>query len=310
MERERRNLGTVLVEGIMGLLARLPLRFHLACGKFAAWIMCDVMHYRRSVVMINLARSYPEMKYGELEELCRKTYRHLGEIFAEAVWFGGCKGEKGRRKLYDSHIVEIVNPEVINALYDTDCSTMLLMSHCGNWELIGGLQCYNHNPDEPFKWSHSEFAVVYKRLHSKLWDRVMRDNRCAPVSDRDFDGYKESADVLRFIVGNRRRKFLYLFNTDQYPYEGSATYNVGEFMHQDTLAMTGAVSLAHKLGMNVCYVRWRSLEGGRYTVEFVPLCSGGSGETPEHLMDMFYAELEKDLNAQPWNYLWTHKRWK
>ena len=28
------------------------------------------------------------------------------------------------------------------------------------------------------------------------------------------------------------------------------------------------------------------------------------------IMEKYYTLLEEDINAQPWNYLWSHKRWK
>ena len=27
-------------------------------------------------------------------------------------------------------------------------------------------------------------------------------------------------------------------------------------------------------------------------------------------MKLYYKHLEEDIQAQPWNYLWTHKRWR
>ena len=32
--------------------------------------------------------------------------------------------------------------------------------------------------------------------------------------------------------------------------------------------------------------------------------------TPGEGMDRDYSLLQKDIEAQPWNYLWSHKRWK
>ena len=74
--------------------------------------------------------------------------------------------------------------------------------------------------------------------------------------------------------------------------------------------MTGGTALACKFGMSVSYLRWKSVERGRYSVELVPICKDASGETPEGLMRKYYDLLEKDIQDQPWNYLWSHRRWK
>ena len=299
-----------MVEGVLGLLARLPLKFHLVCGRAVSWFLRVVMHYRRDVITVNLSRSFPELKYKEIQALMRKTYDHLGDVIAEAIWFGGCKGAAGRRKLNDSHIVDIANTEVFNSIYENSDNVMVLMSHAGNWELIGGWHSYNHNENVPLKSDFSEIGVVYKALKSKLWDRVMRDNRCNSIRDTGFYGYKETSEILRFAITHRKQKFVYIFLTDQYPYKGATKHNVGKFMNQETLAMTGGAALANKFGMSVCYLRWKGLDRGKYSIEVVPLCDNAADYAPERIMEMYYAELEKDIKAQPWNYLWTHKRWK
>ena len=42
----------------------------------------------------------------------------------------------------------------------------------------------------------------------------------------------------------------------------------------------------------------------------VPLSDRAAGENPVELMQRYYRLLEEDIQKQPWNYLWTHKRWK
>lgn len=310
MEQQKKSIGVVLVEAVLDLLGRLPLRFHLAWGRFFSWVLRVLLHYRRDVVLINLSRSFPELKYKELRQLEKRSYDHLGRLIAEAVWFGSCKNAKGRKRLNDSHIVDIENPEVFNEVYENSTNVMVLSSHAGNWELLGGWFSYNHDEDVPLKSDFSEIGVVYRRLKSKLWDRVIADNRCNSIKDTGFHGYLEATEIFRFAISHRRQKFIYIFPTDQYPYKIATKHNVGKFLNQETLAMTGGAALANKFGMSVSYLRWKDLGPGRYGVEFVPLCSNAAEHSPESIMEMYYAELEKDIKAQPWNYLWTHKRWK
>lgn len=310
MTQDKKNLGAAIVEFIMAPLAALPLGFHLAWAKFLAWLMSDVLKYRRDEVMINLARSFPEKKYRELSEISKRFYLHFGDVIAETIWFGGCRNARGRKRLHDSHIVDVLNPEVFNEVYESSDNMLVLTSHCGNWELLGGWFCYNHKPEPEFKSDYSQMAVVYKQLRSRTWDRFIEDNRCAPIKDSGFDGYLEASKVFRFAIRHRGQKFVYIFPTDQFPYGIATRHEIGRFMNQDTLAMTGGTALACKFGMSVSYLRWKNVGRGRYTIEFVPICKDASSETPEGLMRKYYDLLEKDIREQPWNYLWTHRRWK
>lgn len=310
MTKEKRNFGAALVEILLAPVARLPLGFHLAWSKFFAWILRDVVRYRRDVIVTNLSRSFPELGCKEITRLTRKVYSHFGDICAEAIWFGGCKGAKGRRRLNESGIVDIVNPEVFNDLYDKCGSVMILCSHMGNWELLGGWFTYNHSKEVPMKSGYPEIGVVYRRLKSRTWNRVIADNRCNCLKGSGFHGYLETEEVLRFAITHRREKFVYVFITDQHPYRMATKHNVGRFMNQETVTMTGGAALANKLKMGVGYVNMKQTGRGKYSMEFKRLCYDASAETPERIMEMYYAELEKDLREQPWNYLWTHRRWK
>ena len=51
-------------------------------------------------------------------------------------------------------------------------------------------------------------------------------------------------------------------------------------------------------------------EDGGYTVSFSLIAEDASAMTAREMLDEYYRLLEKDLREQPWNYLWTHKRWK
>jgi KDO2-lipid IV(A) lauroyltransferase len=301
--------GYYLIRGLMRALGALPLGFHLACGKALGWLAGSVLRYRRDVVSVNLARSFPELKYEELDEIRKAFYRYLGTVFAEAVWFAGCEGAKGCERLQESGVVRFSNPDELNRLFDTTPGVVLLTAHSGNWELIGGFMAYS--PELPLHFTEREVHVVYKRLSSKTWDAVMRRNRIAPIVDKPrYDGLVESRSALRHILTNRGRKCFYTFITDQHPYQDTAAVDVGTFMNQPTTSMDGAAKLAIRQGMAVACMRWIPAGDGRWTVFFDTLCDDATGHSSEEIMRAYYQRLEEDLKAAPWNYLWTHKRWK
>lgn len=274
---------------------------------FLAWFLRSVLRYRSDVVTVNLSRSFPEKTYDELKAIHKRFYRHLATIFTETLWFSRCRGDKGRKRLRDSHIVEFTNPEEFNRLYGGAHQLMLLQAHTGNWELIGGILNYSYGT--PLDFTAKDIAVTYLRLHNPRMDRRMARYRTAAVADQGFDGYLEAGEVLRFALKNRDRKFVYVFITDQYPYNSHDNIRV-DFLHQQTPTMTGAAALAAKLDMAVGYLRFEAREEGGYRMTVVPISDHAAGENPVELMQRYYRLLEEDIQKQPWNYLWTHKRWK
>lgn len=299
------SFGVKLMTGAMRLLALQPLKMHYFWSGMFRWILDDIAHYRRDITMINLSRAFPYKKYKELSDIADRSYAHLADIFAEMVWFARSYNHK---RLHEQHIFEVTNPEILNELFDNTPSVMILNSHRGNWEFTGGILQYFYGVQPHFE--EKDMAVIYKELRSKFWDGVIAANRCCSVLDPEAECYIESKRIMRFAIENRNNKKLYIFPTDQSPYANSTVHNVDDFMHQSTISMLGGAALAHKFGMSAVYMSTDIESRGHYKVTFKEICRDAKLISPEEIMNSYYRMLEQDLDRQPWNYLWTHKRWK
>ena len=295
-----------IVRGLMVALSKLPLRFHYFMGDVVAWLAKNVLRYRSDVVWINISRSFPDMKYKELKAVYKDFYRHLGELIAEFIWFGGSTFKKLRKQ----GIVKITNSQVLADMREKAPSVTLLSTHCGNWELMGGLPGYESADGALFPFSERDIYVVYKKLSSEVSDRVFALNRIAPLEIVGTECEVESKNILRFSIANKDRKCLYIYPADQAPYKGAGKHPIGEFMHQSANAMIGSMGLACKLSHAVVYMGMKRLERGRYEVTFTPICEDASQTTPESILRKYYDLLEQELNETPANWLWSHKRWK
>ena len=301
------KLGAWLLKGLLRLLGLLPLRVHYALGRFMAWLFGDVLRYRRDVVAHNLALCFPDKSDAVRKALGKAFYRHLGELVAEAVWFGGCRDH---RRLRRQRIVEVENPEVAARLFEAAPSLVLMYSHCGNWELYGGIEFYNYT-DTPLPFTEQNFCVVYRQLSSRAWDEVFRDNRFAPLYDRKhFEGYIESKDLVRYVYTHKDEKKVYNVNTDQRPYFVSPANLDVDFFGQRVQTMTGAAALARKFGMAVAYLSMRRERRGHYILRYIPICEDASTMDVQQMMQEYYRLLEAEIRQQPDNYLWSHKRFK
>jgi KDO2-lipid IV(A) lauroyltransferase len=295
-----------IARGLMVALSKLPLRFHYFMADILAWLLRKVLRYRYSTVMINLSRSFPNKKYKEIDRIAKDFYKHMGEIFAEAIWFGG----SSYKRLYDSGIVTVMNPEELNELFLSTPSMTVLSTHCGNWELMGGFLGYRTLSGEKVAICEEDIRVVYKKLSSPVSDEVFKRNRVAPLERVGTSCEIESMNILRHAVSNRDKRLVYIYPTDQAPYWKAAKHPIGEFMHQQTNVMLGSVGAACKMSHSVMYMKMRRVERGRYEMTLIPICRNASEMTPEQIMRKYYDLLEQEINETPHNWLWTHKRWK
>lgn len=299
--------GAKIFRAAMLPVQRLPLGFHYAWGRVFSWFLKNVMHYRSDVVMANLARSFPEMDYCRLKTVYGRFYDHLGEVFAEAMWFGGSEGRPGRLRKQGFCTVE--GAEDIAAAFVDSPSVMVLTSHYGNWEVMGGLFEYlGPGADLPDGFDQDAVSVVYKHVQNAFWEYFLLRNRIAPL--KDYSGEVESKRILRFALEHRNEKRIYIFPTDQHPYRGAAYSEIPDFMGRRTKVMTGGAALARKLGMSVFSMVLERVEKGKYRMVLKKICDNAAEMEPVEIMERYFAILQESIEAAPEFYLWSHKRWK
>ena len=302
------NLGTWICKTVLRALGAMPLKVHYFFGDLFCGIIEKMFHYRNNDLTINLSRAFPEMQYGQIKKLKHQFYRHLSEVTFESLWFGGYRG--GGKRIHRQHIQEIVNPEELSRLASiSPGGVMVLYSHSGNWELIGGILQYDYS-GKPNPQTEQNVCVVYRKLSSKFWNAIMKGNRTAALSDpENFPGYIESEQIVRYIYDHRSERKFYYMITDQRPYFTLRDYVRVNFMGQECNTMSAAAALARKFGMPVTYLRTRQVRRGLYQLEYVPVCDDPSSMTVEQIMQRYYDLLSEEIRQQPWNYLWTHRRW-
>ena len=275
-------------------------------GSVFAWFAEKVIRYRYSTVLTNISRSFPDKKYKEIDGIVHDFYKHFGEILAEAIWFSG----SNYKRLYDSGIVTVTNPEELNELYLSTPSMTVLSTHCGNWELLGGFLGYRTPSGVKVAIQEEEIRVVYKKLTNPVFDEVFKLNRVSALEKVGTSCEIESSNILRHAVSSRGQRLVYIYPTDQAPYWKAAKHPIGKFMHQETNCMLGSVGAACKLSHSVMYMKMQRMERGKYEMTLIPLCRNASESTPEEIMRKYYDLLEQEINETPANWLWTHKRWK
>ena len=297
------KIGKFLLQGFIKLIGKCPLGFHHFNARWIGWCIENVFKYRTGLVEVNLANAFPEKSQLDRDTIKHQFYVHFAKIFLEAAWFSACNKERLRK----SHIAEIINPELLNRLYDQRPSIMIMSSHSGNWEIMGGACNYSYKED--FHFNDLDICSVYRQLSNQMMNEIMEDIRLAVISDRKaFTGYMESRNVLRYVFKNKDKKKIYLFTTDQRPYFSGSDHMKVTFMNRPCYAMSASAGVAKKFGMAVVYQRMLERKGG-YDIEYIPICEDASKMSVEEMVDKYYRLLEEDLRTQPYNYLWTHNRW-
>lgn len=279
------------VQWLLLALAHLPLWWlhRLADGLYL--LMRFVLNYRQRVVLENLRNSFPEKPEAEIRQLQRGFYRHFADVIVEILKLAAISPAEMRRR------VQIRNLELFERHFAAGRTVLALGSHIGNWEWIlpAGAVYFPGKADG-----------VYKPLHNPFFEQFMLQLR-THTGARLIPMRDTLRDMLRLRGQPRSLSML----SDQSPGGLEQTYWT-DFLHQDTPFYTGADKLAAQFGCPVLYVNIVRRRRGYYEIIVEELHDGQTplDKTAHVITEEFARRVERDIRAQPADYLWSHRRWK
>ena len=254
------------------------------------FLVYHLLRYRRKVVRQNLSRSFPDKDEKEIRRIERRFYQNLCDMFVETPKMLRMKSDG-----YQSRIT-YTNPEVAQRLYEQGKNVFFAIPHSGNWEWFGKMI--------PQLTPHKALAI-YKRVKSPVFEQLMLYIR---TCDSTLE-MVESNMVLRRLAQLRDSQNAVLMMADQSS-PGLPSDYWTEFLHQDTCWFTGIERIAKKLDYAIVFVDMRRKARGRYEVSF-ELVTDNPKETQDgEIMERYVRCVERFIEANPDNWLWSHRRWK
>lgn len=249
-----------------------------------------LLRYRRKVVRQNLLHSFPDKNASEIKHIERRFYRNLCDLFVEAP--------KMLRVNHNGfqYRIAYTNPELAKDLYDQGKSVFYAIPHSGNWEWFGKMM--------PELTQHHIIAI-YKRVKSPAFEQLMLYIRNYGLNAEML----ESASALRRLAQLHDNKNAVLMMADQSSSGLDSDYWT-EFLHQETCWFTGVERISKKLDYAVVFVNMKRKGRGRYEVSFELITDNPKETKDGEIMERYVRCVERFINANPDNWLWSHRRWK
>lgn len=269
-------------------IAVLPFPLLYAFSTVTCFIMRDLIGYRKAVVLQNLKNSYPDKSPQELDAIYRKFYAYLCDLIFETIKTLTMTEKEARERCV------FHNTPWLDALHAEHKSIIVVMGHYGNWEWAGpGFTLY----------SKYQLVVIYRPLSNKYFENMMRrtrtkfGTRITPVNS-----------TLRDMVSFRNEVTATAFIADQAASQESAYWT--NFMNQDTAVFTGPEKIAKKFNYPVVYMNIKRVKRGYYEVFPELMFENPKTTADNEILESFTRRLEKEIIAEPYTWLWSHKRWK
>jgi len=273
----------------MHLFAALPRGLQFGLSSAIAFVLRNIIGYRKRVVETNLKNAFPEKNAFELQKIAKAFYLNLTDVFIETLMLQSMGAEEIKKR------VRITNPEVLQQLATTHRHLVYVCGHNCNWEWEGvrmGLELDRTN------------YIVYKSISNPIAERET-------VFMRSRLGNKQllMKHAYRTLLADKENPFMVCLASDQAPHAGESKFWCN-FLNQPTSFFLGAEKIATSFSCPVMFGKMRRSKRGHYTIELI-LITENAAQLRNHDVTLRHvAILEELIREQPSDWLWSHKRWK
>lgn len=292
MKKVIRHLQYASLLSLFFILSLLHLRVLYVLSDILAWLVADVIGYRRRVVLENLASSFPTKSPEEIERIARKFYGFLTDYFVETVKLTTMSRRQMIRRMRFEGI------QKVDATLRDRRDVVLYLGHYCNWEWVSSLPLHLTPGALP--------GQIYHPLESPAADRLFLRlrGRWGAISVRLHE-------TLRVIARWRRDGTTSIvgYIADQVPgYNGIHCWI--DFLNHDTPVYSGPERIARMQHAEVYYLDISRPRRGQYIGRFIRITPDAAREPQFFVTREYFRLLQQSICNHPQYWLWSHRRWK
>lgn len=273
---------------ILILIGKVPYKVLYILSEVMLFIVYRIFRYRIDTVQKNLKNSFPKHSLIDLKKIEKNFYRNFCDVLLENLLLFTISEKELKKRM------KLLNPEIFDALYNKDKGAILIGAHYNNWEWMAlSLGVY----------AKQDVFSVYKPLNNKTINALMLKAR-----ERYGANVLPMTSFAKTVLENKNRATINLMLTDQSPHKSKVDFYC-TFLNQDTPVYLGPEKLVNAANLELLFVEVHRVKRGFYEMKIVTL-EDKSIEEKESKTLLHVNHLEKIINDQPENWLWSHKRWK
>ncbi|WP_276798100.1 lysophospholipid acyltransferase family protein [Fusobacterium gonidiaformans] len=267
------------------ILLWLPESFRFSFGNFLGKAAYHLIKSRRQTALWNLQLAFPEKTEQERKEIAIHSYQIMVKYFLSTLWY----------ESYLENRVTIFNRKAIELAYAKGKGVMAAVMHMGNMEA-------SVKAGEGFP-----IVTVAKDQRNPYIENFIIESR---KKNLKLDLLTKSRQTVRQLQSYHKKEEKYIYALFSDHRDKGAHVN---FFGLETVAPTGAVSLAYKYNMPLLLV-YSCLEKDNsasiHISEEIPLIrtENPKQDVLENTQALIY-RMEEIIRQYPEQWMWFHDRW-
>lgn len=269
---------------LLKILMLFPESSRFKFAEFLGWVGYKLIKRRRLIALANLKLAFPEKTDKQREIIALNSYKIMTKAFLSSMWFEKYLKEEGK--------VKLMGLETVHELYSEGRGLMVATMHMGNME--ASLKAAEHY----------HFTTVAKRQRNPYLDSYITKKR----QEANVTLLKKSKTTSRELMERIEAKDVIALFSDHRD-KGA----VVEFFGEETVAPTGAVSLAIKNNMPLALAYNVMHRDNTCTTKIIEVkldITGNFKGDVLHNTQKLIDIMEKIISENPSQWMWFHDRWK
>ena len=278
-----------IIYGFFYFLSLLPWRICYVISDAVAYILQNIVKYRKEVIYKNLAIAFPNKSILERKKIATQFYKNFTDSFIETIKFISISDAEFQKRFTS-------NVEVLNNLHSSGQSVQVMAGHFFNWEFANwGVAKYGKYP----------FIGVYMPLTNPHFNKLVLKMRerygtiMIPATQFKTQFHKYATQ------GN----YAMALAADQNPGNPLSAYWVS-FFGKLTPFVKGPEKGAKLNNTAQVFAYFHCTHRGHYHLEYEVMTTSPNYFKDGQLTTLYVRMLEEKIKQNPANYLWSHKRWK
>ena len=239
----------------------------------------------KKIINENLSVFKDNLSDRERDTIVSNMWKNYGKTFIEYIYLGFYRKN-------NSHIV-IEGEEIIRDIIKKNKPVIFISGHFSNFELMS-MEISKKN---------IKLATIYRPLNNfflnPLMEFLRRKYVCKNQIRKGFSGVRESIEYIK-------KGYSIALMIDQRVSEGEKI----NFFGKPALTTTLPAQLSLKFGLPIIPVFIERLNDKRFKIKFYDKIYGNDFSNKIEISTKLNQVLEKMIEKNPNEWIWTHNRWK
>jgi KDO2-lipid IV(A) lauroyltransferase len=269
-------------------VSKLPFAFFYALSDLAFVVLYYVVKYRRTLVAQNLQIAFPQKTAAERRAIARSFYRNFTDTFAESIKLLSLSSKEAAARCE-------VDITAIQEVAAKGTSIQLMVAHQFNWEFLHIVIPSILKIPTYFLYRPIETPAL-----EKIYFQFRSKGGGIPISADEFAAQRSTifSKPAALVLG-----------ADQNPGRVDKALWLS-FFNRPAPFFIGPAKGAIQQSTAVAMLQLKRKQRGYYILTGKVITENAVHSTPEQLTLLYKNEVERVIQEDPSNYLWSHRRWR